>query len=74
MSYIDIMAQFPKMDKIEEDWQKIQFKCKGCKFCMHIEMFVVLYWFSVWMIIWLAGTNHEEADSIHYAAEISVET
>ena len=29
--------------------------------------------FSVWMIVWLTGTIHKEADSICYAIKISAE-
>ena len=49
---------------------EIQFKYKGYKICMNIEMMDIL-WFSVWMTIWLINTIQEEADSICYAAEFS---
>ena len=38
---------------------------------MSIEMVVVSCWFSVWMIVWLAGTIQRQADLIRHAAEFS---
>ena len=46
----ELYRNYGLISKNEQNWRKlaeIQFKCKGCKFCMSIEMVDVLCWFSV---------------------------
>ena len=70
----ELNINYGSISKNGHNWNwlaEIQFKYKCCKFCMNIEMVVVLCWFSVWMIIWLAGTIHREIGLIRYDTEKS---